>query len=176
MNLPLTPVKRGAIAAATLAASALVGLLVSSPAGAHPGPVDTSGGHYCTQAQNASGLCAPPTYHRHDPDGGIRVVTPGPEAAQLTGQPATGGTATQPFDPATTPSTTAPPPAAPVAAPVAAPAAAPLADTGPIDMRIAVFGFLLSAMGLAAVVANRRIPLPVILELERAPATRESAP
>lgn len=150
----------GAFAVAAVAASALVLLALSSQAGAHPGPVDTSGGHYCTQAQNASGLCAPPTYHRHDADGGIRVVTPGPEAAQLTGQQAeaTG----QPFTPGSTP-TTAPP----AAAPVATPAPAPLPNTGPIDMRVAVFGFVLAALGLAALTAGRQVPLPVVLELER---------
>lgn len=164
MRLPRTPIQRaGALTAAAVAASALIALLVSSPAGAHPGPVDSSGGHYCTQAQNASGLCAPPTYHRHEPDGGIRVVTPGPEAAELTGQ-ATSPTTAQPFTPGGTPTT------APVAAPAAAPAAAPLPNTGPIDMRIAVFGFVLSAAGLLAVTAHRRIPLPVVLELERRPS------
>lgn len=151
--------KRSALAVAAVAASALVALLVSSQAGAHPGPVDTSGGHYCTQAQNASGLCAPPTYHRHDPDGDIRVVTPGPEAAQLTGQQA--GTTAQPFTPGGTP-TTAPPATTPPA-----PGAAPLPNTGPMDLRIAVFGFLLAAFGMAALAAGRRVPLPVVLELER---------
>lgn len=164
MRLPRTPIKRaGALTAAAAVASALIALLASSQAGAHPGPVDTSGGHYCTQAQNASGLCAPPTYHRHGPGGEIRVVTPGPEAAQLTGQ-ATTPTTAQPFTPGGTP-TTAPP----AAAPVAAPAAAPLPNTGPMDMRIAVFGFMLSAAGLLAVTAHRRIPLPVVLELDRRP-------
>lgn len=166
MRLPRTPIRRaGALTAAATIASALVTILVATQAGAHPGPVDSSGGHYCTQAQNASGLCAPPTYHRHDPDGGIRVVTPGPEAAQLTGQ-ATDPSTTQPFTPGGTPTTAAPAPA-PVAA---APAPAPLPNTGPMDLRIAVFGFLLSAVGLGAVTAHRRIPLPVVLEFERRPS------
>src|SRR5688500_5644741 len=119
MRLPRTLTRAGGLAAVTAAASALVVLLVISEAGAHPGPTDTSGGHYCTQAQNASGLCAPPTYHRHEADGDIRVVTPGPEAAQLTGQPATDASG-QPFTPGGTP-TTAPPAAAPTAAPAPAP-------------------------------------------------------
>lgn len=165
MRLPRTPIQRpGALTAAAVVASALLSLLLSGQAGAHPGPVDTSGGHYCTQAQNASGLCAPPTYHRHDADGGIRVVTPGPEAAQLTGQQ-TDPTAAQPA-PGATATTVAPPP---TTTPPPPPAAAPLPNTGPIDMRVAVFGFLLSAAGLLAVAAHRRIPLPVILELERRP-------
>ena len=152
------------MAAAMASAAALSALVISSQAGAHPGPVDTSGGHYCTQAQNASGLCAPPTYHRHDEGGNIRVVTPGPEAAQLTGQQGTATTA-QPFTPGGTPPPSTVP--APVPAPATPPPAAPLADTGPIDMRVALFGATLLAGGLAAVFANRRIPLPVILEFER---------
>ena len=159
MRLPRTLLKRAYLAAVAAAAPALVALVVSTHAGAHPGPTDTSGGHYCTQAQNASGLCAPPTYHRHDPDGDIRVVTPGPEAAQLTGQPATDGS-TQPFTEGRTSPTTAP-------APAARPGAAPLPNTGPIDLRIAVLGFGLFGMGVVALTANRRIPLPVVLELER---------
>ena len=163
MKLPRTPLRRsGALAAAAVAASSLVALIVSSQAGAHPGPVDTSGGHYCTQAQNASGLCAPPTYHRHEANGDIRVVTPGPEAAQLTGQQATGTGTAQPFTEGGTP-TTAPPTAAP------APVAAPLADTGPIDLRVALFGLFLFSLGASAVLANQRFPLPVILEMERTP-------
>src|SRR5687768_7115182 len=107
MRLPRTPMKRaGALIAAAAGASAVVALVVSAQAGAHPGPTDTSGGHYCTQAQNASGLCAPPTYHRHDADGDIRVVTPGPEAAQLTSQPATDASG-QPFTEGRTTATTA---------------------------------------------------------------------
>ena len=153
----------GAALAAVAASTALV---ISSQAGAHPGPVDTSGGHYCTQAQNASGLCAPPTYHRHDEGGNIRVVTPGPEAAQLTGQQGAEGTA-QPFTPGGTPTTAAPAPT-PAPAQATPPPAAPLADTGPIDMRIALFGATLFAAGLAAVFATRRIPLPVVLEFDRA--------
>lgn len=164
MKLPRTPLKRaGALAAAAVTASALIALVVSTQAGAHPGPVDTSGGHYCTAAQNASGLCAPPAYHRHEANGGIRVVTAPPEAAQLTGQQAPDATTAQPFTPGdASTTTTAPPAAAPTAAP------APLPNTGPIDLKIAVFGFLLSALGAGAVIANRRIPLPVILEFDRA--------
>lgn len=159
MRLLRTTMRRvGALTAIAAAASALVAVLFSSQAGAHPGPVDTSGGHYCTQAQNASGLCAPPTYHRHDPNGGIRVVTPGPEAAQLTGQPADPTAPTAP--PAGTP-TTAPP----------APAPAPLANTGPMDLRIAAFGSFLLALGVTAVTIHHRIPLPVVLELERRAAS-----
>lgn len=166
MRLPRTPKNRaGALTAAAAAAATLAALILSAPAGAHPGPTDTSGGHYCTQAQNASGLCAPPTYHRHDPNGDIRVTTPGPEAAQLTGQ-ATDTTA-QPFNPGGTPTTAAPAPTTAPPPPAAAPAAAPLPNTGPMDMRIAVFGSLLFALGVAAVTAQRRIPLPVVLELER---------
>lgn len=162
MRLPRTPSRRvGALTAAAVAASALVALVVSSQAGAHPGPVDTSGGHYCTQAQNASGLCAPPTYHRHDEGGNINVVTPGPEAAQLTGQQEGTATTAQPFTQGGTPPPTAAPPQA------APPPAAPLADTGPIDMRVAVFGVVLFIAGLIAMLANRRIPLPVVLELDR---------
>ena len=156
MRLPRNPRRAGALAAVAASAARAI----SSQAGAHPGPVDTSGGHYCTAAQNASGLCAPPTYHRHDEGGNIRVVTPGPEAAQLTGQQ---GTA-QPFNPDGTPATTAP---APAPAPAAAPPPAPLADTGPIDMQVALFGAGLFGAGLAALYANRRIPLPVILEFDR---------
>ncbi len=159
MRLPRIPRRAGTLAGAMVVAAALTALLISSQAGAHPGPVDTSGGHYCTAAQNASGLCAPPTYHRHDEGGNIRVVTPGPEAAQLTGQQDTATTA-QPFTPDGAPPTTAPAPATP-------PAAAPLADTGPIDIRVAVFGTTLLAAGLGALFANRRIPLPVILEFDR---------
>lgn len=167
MRLPGTPFGRvGALVAAAAAASALVALVISTQAGAHPGPVDTSGGHYCTQAQNASGLCAPPTYHRHDEGGNIRVVTPGPEAAQLTGQQGTATTA-QPFTPEGTPPPTAPPAAAPQPAPAPA---APLADTGPIDMQVAAVGTVLFVAGLAAVMATRRIPLPVVLELDRTSA------
>lgn len=161
MRLPRTSKRGGALAAAMFGAAALAAVVISTQAGAHPGPVDTSGGHYCTAAQNASGLCAPPTYHRHDEGGNIRVVTPGPEAAQLTGQQ---GTA-QPFNPDGTPATTAPPAAAP--APATPPPAAPLADTGPIDMRVALFGGTLFFAGLATIFANRRIPLPVILEFDR---------
>lgn len=162
MTLPRTSRRAGALAAAMVAA-ALTALVLSSQAGAHPGPVDTSGGHYCTQAQNASGLCAPPTYHRHDEGGNIRVVTPGPEAAQLTGQQGTATTA-QPFTPGGTPPTST----APAPAPAPATPPPPLADTGPIDMRIALFGTTLFVAGLAALFANRRIPLPVILEFDRA--------
>lgn len=127
-------------------------LLVALPAGAHPGPVDTSGGHYCTAAQNASNLCAPPTYHRHGADGTQIVVTPGPEAAQLTsGQPAPPVTAA--------PTATDP-------APVAAPAA-PLAHTGPMSWSIALGGLALALAGAIALLGHRRIPLPVILELDR---------
>lgn len=174
MRLPLTSLKRaGALTAAAAAVVAAVGLIVMAQAGAHPGPTDTSGGHYCTQAQQASGACAPATYHRHDDDGDAVIVTPGPEAAQLTGQqnntvaaqPATG----QPFTPggATTP-TTAPPGGVPATTtPPAQPA--PLADTGPMDMKIALFGAVLCAMGLTAVAANRRMPVPVVLELDRRP-------
>lgn len=158
MTLPPTPKRAGLAVLLAIAATGLVALTVSATAGAHPGPVDTSGGHYCTQAQHASGLCRPPTYHRHEEDGNIRVVTPGPEAAQLTGQQ--GG---QPFTPGSTP-TTAPATTTP---PPGSPAAAPLADTGPIDMGFALVGVLLSALGLMALVAHRRIPLPVILELDR---------
>jgi hypothetical protein len=143
-------------------------LLLAVPAGAHPGPVDNSGGHYCTAAQNASNLCAPPTYHRHDESGNQVVVTPGPEAAQLTsGQPA------QPFDPAnpaTAPSTV-PPATTPPPAVTPAPAPAPLAQTGPMSWSVAMFGAALAATGLAAVGLNRRMPLPVILELDRRPAS-----
>ena len=159
MRLPRTLKRAGALAGAVAAAAALSAVAISSQAGAHPGPVDTSGGHYCTQAQNASGLCAPPTYHRHDEGGNIRVVTPGPEAAQLTGQQGAGATA-QPFTPGETPATTAPATPAPATG-------APLADTGPIDLRVAVFGATLLAGGVAALLATRRIPLPVILELDR---------
>ena len=164
MRLPRNPSRAGALAAVVATAGALTALVMSTQASAHPGPVDTSGGHYCTQAQNASGLCAPPTYHRHDEGGNIRVVTPGPEAAQLTGQQGTATTA-QPFAPGGTPPSTAPAPAP------AQPAPAPLADTGPIDMRFAALGATFFAGGLAALLANRRIPLPVILEFDRSSAT-----
>ena len=165
MRLPRTSKQAGGLAGAIVAGAALTALVISSQAGAHPGPVDTSGGHYCTQAQNASGLCAPPTYHRHDEGGNIRVVTPGPEAAQLTGQQGAATTA-QPFTPGGAPAPTTAPPA-PAPAPATPPPAAPLADTGPIDMQVALFGAVLFAAGLAALVAHRRIPLPVILEFDR---------
>lgn len=168
MRLPPTPLKQAAALTAA-ALGVLLTLVVVAQAGAHPGPTDTSGGHYCTQAQNASGVCAPATYHRHDDDGDAVITTPGPEAAQLTGQqnnPVGSPATAQPFTPGgeATP-TTAPgtPPPAP------APAAAPLADTGPMDLRIALFGAVLCAMGLTAVAATRRMPMPIVLELERRP-------
>lgn len=128
-------------------------------AGAHPGPVDSSGGHYCTAAQNASNLCAPPSYHRHDADGTQIVVTPGPEAAQLTGA-----------QPAGAPTTAVPGVVPPVTAVTAAPAAtpaAPLAQTGPLSPSIAIGGIGLALVGFLALGAHRKIPLPVVLELDR---------
>ena len=160
MRLPQSPRRRVSLLTASLGAALVATFTVASYAAAHPGPVDTSGGHYCTQAQNASGLCAPPTYHRHDPDGGVVVVTPGPEAAQLTGQQNTPTTA-QPFAPGGTPSTALPAPAA------APPPGQDLASTGPISMNMAVLGALLASLGLIALFANQRLPLPVILELDR---------
>jgi len=148
---PLTGRSRLWLAAGT----AFTALLLGSPAGAHPGPVDSSGGHYCTAAQNASNLCAPPTYHRHGADGTQIVVTPGPEAAQLTG--------TQ----AETTATTAPgviPPAAPTPVP-----AQPLAQTGPMSWGVASIGIGLALAGVMALVAHGRLPLPVVLELDRRP-------
>ena len=170
MRLPPTSLKRaGALTAGAAGVVVAVALIVMAQAGAHPGPADTSGGHYCTRAQNASGVCAPATYHRHDDDGDAVIVTPGPEAAQLTGQQnntvAAQPTSAQPFTPGATTQTTA----APAAAPPPTQPAPGLADTGPMDMRIAVFGAVLFAMGLTAVAANRRMPVPVVLELERRP-------
>lgn len=171
MRLPPTSIRRaGALTAGAVGVVVAVALLVMTQAGAHPGPTDSSGGHYCTLAQQASGVCAPATYHRHDDDGDAVIVTPGPEAAELTGQqnntvaaqPATG----QPFTPG---GTTAPTTAPPAAAPPPGQPAPGLADTGPMDLRIAVFGAVLVAMGLTAVAANRRMPVPVVLELERRP-------
>lgn len=155
---PLWP--KPARRAATLGGFALGALLLASPAGAHPGPVDSSGGHYCTAAQNASNLCAPPTYHRHDQSGTQIVVTPGPEAAQLT--------QTQP-DPTQAPAPGTPVPV-PVPVPVAAPApAAPLAHTGPMSWGVALTGIGLGVAGGLALFAHRRMPLPVVLELDRRP-------
>ena len=107
MRLPRMPMHPAGLAFAAIAAA----FILAGPAAAHEGPVDTSGGHYCTQAQAASNLCTPGgTYHRHDDDGDIVVVTPGPEAAQLTGQQT--GTA-QPFTPGGTPTPTTAVPADP---------------------------------------------------------------
>lgn len=132
---------------------------LSAPAAAHPGPVDSSGGHYCTAAQNASNLCAPPTYHRHDESGTQIVVTPGPEAAQLTQA-----------NPTQAPAPGAAPTPAPAPAPVAQtppPAPAPLAHTGPMSWGVAAAGLALGMAGVLAMVAHRRIPLPVVLEFDR---------
>ena len=160
MKLPRTSFARACLLLAPVAAVAAFAAISSLPAAAHPGAVDTSGGHYCTQAQSASGLCAPPTYHRHGPSGEQVVATPGPEAAQLTAQQ----------DPS------APPPRAVPTTVVAVPGGPPpavtpvsqdLAQTGPISMQVAVFGAFLTALGLVALASHRRIPLPVILEMER---------
>lgn len=132
---------------------AFTALLFGSPAGAHPGAVDSSGGHYCTAAQNASNLCAPPTYHRHGADGTQIVVTPGPEAAQLTG---------------TQTAATTPPGVIPPAAPAPVPAQ-PLAQTGPMSWGVASVGIGLALAGVMALLAHGRLPLPVVLELDRRP-------
>ena len=160
MKLPRTLLGRACLLAAPAAAVAAFAAFSPLSAGAHPGPVDTSGGHYCTQAQSASGLCAPPTYHRHDASGGQVVVTPGPEAAQLTGQQ--DPTAPQPTP---TPTTVAVVPGGPP--PATTPVSQDLAQTGPMSMEVAAFGGILTAMGLVALFSHRHIPLPVVLELER---------
>ncbi len=158
VKLPLTPQRAGRRLLLVLGMTGSA-VLLASPVGAHPGPVDTSGGHYCTAAQNASNLCAPPTYHRHGADGTQIVVTPGPEAAQLTGaQPATTATTA----PAGVIPTTPP-------APVAE-AAPPLAQTGPMSWGVAFVGIGLAIGGAMALAVHRRIPLPVVLELDRSGA------
>ncbi len=151
---------RSAIAAAALLAAALSCLLLlgGGVAGAHPGPVDGTGGHLCTQQQNTADLCTPAgSYHRHTPDGNMVLATAPAGASATLAQ--------------TTPTTTAPgtPTTAVtvVGAPSTPPTPPPMARTGAASKTLALLGALITALGLAAAAGVRLTPLPVVLELTR---------